>query len=87
MRFKNRKKHVSSFQIIILGFLAVILAGAFLLMLPVSSANGISTPFSDALFTSTSAVCVTGLVIHDTAVYWSSFGQTVLLLLIQIGGM
>ena len=87
MRFKNRKNHISSFQIIILGFLAVILAGAFLLMLPVSSANGISTPFFDALFTSTSAVCVTGLVIYDTAVYWSSFGQTVLLLLIQIGGM
>lgn len=87
MRLKNSRKHISSFQIIILGFLAVILAGTFLLMLPISSASGVSTPFSDALFTSTSAVCVTGLVIYDTAVYWSSFGQTVLLLMIQIGGM
>lgn len=87
MLLKNSRKHVSSFQIIILGFLSVILAGTVLLMLPISSASGVSTPFSDALFTSTSAVCVTGLVIYDTAVYWSSFGHTVLLLLIQIGGM
>jgi trk system potassium uptake protein TrkH len=56
-------------------------------MLPFSSRSGLVTPFSDALFTSTSAVCVTGLIIHDTATYWSAFGQFVILLLIQIGGM
>ncbi len=56
-------------------------------MLPVSSAAGLWTPFSEALFTSTSAVCVTGLVVHDTMTYWSVFGKTVILLLIQTGGM
>ena len=72
---------------IILGFAAIILMGAVLLMLPFSSAAGNTTPFTDALFTSTSAVCVTGLVVHDTAAYWSVFGQSVILVLIQIGGM
>ena len=83
--YKNRK--LTSFQIIILGFSGVILLGTFLLMLPVSSRDGVFTPFLDALFTSTSAVCVTGLVVHDTATYWSAFGQVILLFLIQIGGM
>ena len=83
--FSNRK--LSSSQIILFGFLAVILVGAFLLMLPVSTAAGTSTPFLDCLFTSTSAVCVTGLIVHDTATHWSAFGQAVILLLIQIGGM
>ena len=81
------KRKLTSFQIIILGFSGVILFGTFLLMLPFSSRSGLATPFSDALFTSTSAVCVTGLIIHDTATYWSTFGQFVILLLIQIGGM
>ena len=81
------KKKLTSFQIIILGFSAVILVGALLLMLPISSRSGQAAPFSDSLFTATSAVCVTGLVLHDTATYWSSFGQAVILLLIQIGGM
>ncbi|MCI8548991.1 MAG: Trk family potassium uptake protein [Lachnospiraceae bacterium] len=81
------KKKLTSFQIIILGFFCVILFGAVILMLPVSSREGIITPFSDALFTSTSAVCVTGLVVHDTASYWSTFGQAVIMVLIQIGGM
>ena len=81
------KRKLTSFQIIILGFSGVILFGTFLLMLPFSSRSGLATPFSDALFTSTSAVCVTGLIIHDTATYWSGFGQLVILLLIQIGGM
>ena len=65
----------------------MILLGTVFLMLPFSSREGIVTPFSEALFTSTSAVCVTGLVLHDTAAYWSSFGQLVIILLIQIGGM
>jgi trk system potassium uptake protein TrkH len=81
------KKIVSDFQIIILAFACVILLGGILLMLPVSSAAGLWTPLSEALFTSTSAVCVTGLVVHDTMTYWSVFGKTVILLLIQIGGM
>ena len=81
------KRRLTSFQIIILGFLGVILLGALLLMLPVSSRHSGGTQFLDALFTSTSAVCVTGLVLHDTATYWSLFGQLVIMLLIQIGGM
>lgn len=84
---REQSGKLTSFQIIILGFAGVILAGALLLMLPVSSAAGQATPFMEALFTSTSAVCVTGLVVHDTATYWSGFGHLVLLLLIQIGGM
>lgn len=82
-----RKKRLTSFQIIAIGFLFVILAGSILLMLPVSARNGQSTPFLNALFTATSATCVTGLVVYDTATYWSVFGQTVILALIQIGGM
>ena len=65
----------------------MILLGSLLLMLPIATKSGQSTSFSDALFTATSAVCVTGLVIKDTATYWSLFGQGVILLLIQIGGM
>lgn len=82
-----KKPQLTSFQIILLGFLAVILAGTGLLLLPVSTQDGVSPAFSDALFTATSAVCVTGLVVRDTATYWSGFGKGVLLLLIQIGGL
>lgn len=82
-----KTNHYSPFRIIIGGFLGVILCGAVLLMLPISSQNGEWTPFVSALFTSTSAVCVTGLVLFDTATYWSSFGQGVIILLIQIGGL
>ena len=85
--FIHKKNRFTSFQIIILGFIAVILIGALLLMLPVSSKAGIITPFNEALFTSTSAVCVTGLVVQDTATYWSWFGQGIILVLIQIGGL
>ena len=81
------KKHMSTFQVIILGFLGVILLGAFILMLPISARSGEITPFNEALFTSTSAVCVTGLVVQDTATYWTSFGQAVIIILIQIGGL
>lgn len=80
-------KRLSSFQLILLGFAAVILTGALLLMLPISTASGESAAFSDALFTSVSAVCVTGLITQDTATYWSQFGQTIILLLIQVGGL
>lgn len=83
----EKKYHFTSFQLIIAGFAAVILIGAILLILPISSVSGQITPFNEALFTSTSAVCVTGLVVNDTATYWSLFGHIVILLLIQIGGL
>ena len=79
------RRYLTSFQLIILGFAGVILLGALLLMLPVASASGAWTPFRESLFTSTSAVCVTGLIIYDSGSYWSGFGQGVILLLIQIG--
>lgn len=81
------KRRLSSSQIIILGFAAVILLGSLLLMLPWAARDGRSAAFSDALFTATSAVCVTGLVVQDTATYWSPFGQGIILVLFQIGGM
>ena len=72
-----KRKHLTSFQLIILGFAGVILLGSILLMLPVSSLEKVPTPFHEALFTATSAVCVTGLVVKDSGSYWSVFGQTV----------
>ena len=78
---------ITTFQIIALGFALMILIGTVLLMLPVSSRQQTGTGFQDCLFTATSAVCVTGLVVRDTAAYWSPFGQAVILFLIQIGGM
>ena len=83
----NRRRSMSPFQIIIAGFFLLILLGAGLLMLPFSSRGGTVTPFPDAMFTAVSATCVTGLIVRDTATYWSVFGQTVILALIQIGGM
>ena len=74
-------------QIIALTFLAIILAGALLLTLPVASRTGDSVDFLDALFTATSATCVTGLVVGDTYTMWSGFGQIVILCLIEIGGL
>ena len=83
----RRKRRLSSFQIITLGFAGVILLGALLLMLPISTTGENITPFNETLFTATSAVCVTGLVVQDTGCYWSTFGQAVILALIQIGGL
>lgn len=83
----HRRRRLSSFQIIILGFAWVILLGSLLLMLPIATITGCVTPFNEALFTATSAVCVTGLIIQDTGSYWSGFGQAVILTLIQIGGL
>ena len=82
-----KKKHMTSFQLIILGFAGVIFVGTVLLMLPFSSLEKVSTPFHEALFTATSAVCVTGLVVKDTGSYWSLAGQMIILALIQIGGL
>lgn len=74
-------------QIIAFSFLLTILAGAILLCLPISSKSGGWTPFLDSLFTATSATCVTGLSVVDTFTHWTIFGQVVILLLIQIGGL
>ncbi len=81
------KYRITTFQIIAIGFFLAIMTGTLLLMLPASSRAPGAASFADCLFTATSAVCVTGLVIQDTATYWSAFGQTVILILIQIGGM
>jgi trk system potassium uptake protein TrkH len=78
---------LSPSQVLVLGFAAAILIGALLLSLPWATANGGGTGFLNALFTATSAVCVTGLVVVDTGTYWSAFGKTVILLLIQVGGL
>ena len=78
----NRRRPV---QVVILGFLLAIAAGTVLLLLPLAAEGGRAS-FVEALFTAVSAICVTGLIIVDTATYWSSFGQVVILVLIQIGG-
>ncbi|SFG65737.1 TrkH family potassium uptake protein [Oribacterium sp. WCC10] len=80
------KINISSFQLILMSFMLVIFIGGVLLTLPIASYSG-HTSFLDALFTSVSAVCVTGLVVHDTATHWTLFGKAVILLLIQIGGL
>lgn len=82
---KSRK--LSHIQIIALGYLIMIIIGTLLLMLPISSRSGSVTNPLTALFTATSASCVTGLILHDTATYWSLFGQIVIISLIQIGGL
>ena len=87
LHIERHKKAFSSAQIIILGFAGIIFLGSLLLMLPFATKDGQGAAFADALFTSTSAVCVTGLIVKDTATYWSLFGQMIILLLIQIGGM
>lgn len=84
---KRTHRSITSFQVIILGFFLVIMTGCLLLMLPVATQDRAGASFQDALFTATSATCVTGLVVQDTATYWSLFGQVVILILIQIGGM
>ena len=85
---RRRKRFgITSTHIIMLSFLAALFVGAFLLMLPISSSSGEYTPFIDALFTSTTSICVTGLVVVPTVSYWSVFGQVVILCLMQIGGL
>ena len=81
------KKFFNSYRIIFLGFLGVIITGSLLLLLPISSADGKPKNYIDCLFTSISCACVTGLVTLNTATTWSLFGQFVLLLLIQTGGL
>ena len=87
MRTKPVARHLSPPRVLAFSILTLILGGGVLLWLPISSAPGHSTTFLDALFTATSAVCVTGLIIVDTAEQFSTFGLTVLMLLIQAGGL
>lgn len=84
---KNKRVTLSTTHVILLSFLLVILVGSGLLALPFAAADGVSVPYIDALFTATTATCVTGLVTVTTATAWSGFGQAVILLLIQIGGL
>ena len=87
MKHTKLRRHMNSAQIIILGFAALILCGALLLMLPIASQSRTVTPFHETLLTATSASCVTGLVVRSTGAHWSLFGQIVILFLIQIGGL
>ena len=82
-----KKRSLSTTQIILLSFLIAILVGSVLLSLPISSATGEAVPYIDALFTATTSTCVTGLVTVPTVSTWSVFGQVVILILIQIGGL
>lgn len=85
--YTERKKRVNAPRRIVISFALVILIGALLLMCPISSSNGETTSFLGALFTAASATCVTGLVVFETGEYFSLFGQVVILILIQIGGL
>lgn len=85
--FSKITKHLSGMQMIAGGFFLIILSGTLLLMLPCAAKSGEITPFTAALFTSTSATCVTGLIVADTFTQWTLFGQLVILTLIQIGGL
>ncbi|MDW7663222.1 MAG: Trk family potassium uptake protein, partial [Bacillota bacterium] len=80
-----KSKGLKPAQILVLSFFSIIMIGTVFLMLPISTVSGESTSFINALFTSTSAVCVTGLVVVDTGTYWSVFGKTIILMLIQVG--
>jgi len=84
---KKQRPLVSTTHIILMSFLIAILIGALLLSLPISSADGKAKPFLDALFTATTSTCVTGLVVTPTVSSWSAFGQVVILILIQVGGL
>ncbi|WP_039236645.1 TrkH family potassium uptake protein [Clostridium sp. K25] len=84
---KGYKKRLTPVQTLALGFFIVIMVGTMLLMLPIASKSGVITPFVDAFFTSTSAVCITGLTTLNTAGYWSYFGTTIIIILIQVGGL
>ena len=83
----KRKERFSTTQIIAIGFIVMIAVGTLLLTMPFSSADGTFTPVIDALFTATTASCVTGLVTVNTLTHWSLFGHIVILILIQFGGL
>ena len=81
-----RRRPIAPAAVLILGFAALITIGTILLLLPISRAPGMDADLVVALFTATSAVCVTGLVVVDTVSHWSPFGQAVILGLVQVGG-
>ena len=83
----QRKIRLTPVRLLVLGYLAIILIGTILLILPPASKMDGGAPFMEALFTAVSASCVTGLILHDTYLYWSTFGQIVILVLIQMGGI
>ena len=85
--FLKKIKSFTPIRLVVLSFVLLMLLGGLLLKLPFSSADGVSKPFIDCLFTATSATCVTGLSICDTFTGWSYFGQAVILVLIQCGGL
>ncbi|APH19530.1 TrkH family potassium uptake protein [Clostridium botulinum] len=87
MKIPHIGRRFTPVQILATGFAIVIFVGAVLLSLPISSQSGQRTPFLDCLFTSTSSVCVTGLIVVDTGTHWTYFGKTVIMLLIEIGGL
>ncbi|MGF7047095.1 trk system potassium uptake protein TrkH [Paenibacillus sp. DS2015] len=87
MRFHLKWLRFSPPQILVIGFAGIILIGTLLLMLPISNTTGIPLGFIDAFFTATSATCVTGLVVKDTGIFFSTFGQVVIMALIQVGGL
>lgn len=87
MKIPHMRRRFTPVQILATGFAIVIFVGAVLLSLPISSQSGQRTPFLDCLFTSTSSVCVTGLIVVDTGTHWTYFGKTVIMLLIEIGGL
>ena len=88
---KELKKHIlkyfTSARVILFGFIIMIFLGAAVLSLPISSRTGEWTPFIDTLFTATSASCVTGLVVYDTATHWSVIGKIIIIAMIQCGGL
>lgn len=86
-QISRRDEWLSSYQILVIAFAGLIVIGSLLLMLPAASQDGSSLSFIDALFTATSAVCVTGLIVVDTGQYFSVFGQLVIIVLIQAGGL
>ena len=83
----SRKKSISPYWILLYSFIAIIFIGTVLLALPISSATGKSIPIIDSLFTTTSAVAVTGLVVNDVSKSFSLFGKTIIMILIQLGGL
>lgn len=84
---KNLNNNLNTPQLIVLGFLFLIFVGSLVLMLPICSASGEWTPYIDALFTATTSVCVTGLTVVSTANHWNMFGQSIILILVQLGGL
>lgn len=86
-KYIRKKNRLSPAQIMVIGFAMIILIGAILLNTPMATNSGEQVGFINALFTSTSAVCVTGLVVVDTGTYWTLFGKVVIITLIQVGGL